>query len=33
MLDGEDDGDLDFEVMNSGGNEDDNYFDSVVGCL
>jgi len=33
MIDGEDDG-VDFEVANHGaGNEDDDYFDQVVGCL
>ena len=30
---GEDENDQDFEVSNSGGNEDDDYFDQVVGCL
>jgi len=33
MLDGEDEGELDFEVTNSGGDADDDYFDTVVGCL
>lgn len=34
MIEGEDDGDLDFEMANhGGGNEDDDYFDQVVGCL
>lgn len=33
MIDGEDDG-VDFEVANHGaGNEDDDYFDQVVGSL
>ncbi len=34
MVDGEDEGEYGFEVVNSGaGNEDDDYFDQVVGCL
>ncbi len=32
-IEGEDENDLDFEVRNEGGNEDDDYFDIVVGCL
>ena len=33
MLDGDDDGE-NFEITNTGaGNEDDDYFDQVVGCL
>jgi len=32
MLDGEDDLE-DFEVTNHGGDADDDYFDTVVGCL
>lgn len=33
MIDGEEEGE-DFEFTNSGaGNEDDDYFDEVVGCL
>ena len=34
MIEGEDDGDLDFEMVNNGtGNEDDDYFDQVCGSL
>lgn len=34
VVDGEDEGEYGFEVVNSGaGNEDDDYFDQVVGCL
>lgn len=34
MLDGEDDGEQEFAISNyGGGNEDDDYFDHVVGCL
>lgn len=33
MIDGEEEGE-DFEFANNGaGNEDDDYFDEVVGCL
>ena len=32
LLEG-DDGDEEFAITNSGGNEDDDYFDHVVGCL
>lgn len=34
VVDGEDDGEADFEMANhGGGDEDDDYFDQVVGCL
>ena len=34
VVDGDDDGEYGFEVVNSGtGNADDDYFDQVVGCL
>ena len=32
LLEG-DDGDEEFAITNTGGNEDDDYFDHVVGCL